>query len=349
MDLSGVSRPTVTVPVRRDPKGRTGPTPKAARGPGWRRTGHGFYVPSDVDPDDRDQRVVEAAAMLPDDWGGVTGWAGLSWLQGRWFDGSPWGGGQTQPVVLAVGGNRAIRPQPEYRVETSEERLWDTDILLVDGVRVTHAARSVCFEMRYARDWRLAAVSLGMACFNDLVSIDEVSAYAAGLNGWTGIPQCRKAIPFARENVWSPQEAMMVIHWSVDAGFPPPLCNVPVFGPDGTLLGVPDLLDPVVGVAGEYNGALHLVDSRRARDLVREDLFRSHGLECATMDTVDLADPTDFLRRLAAAYDRAVHIAPERRRWTIEPPPWWVDTTTVAARRALSDQQRAQLLAHRVA
>src|SRR3546814_5957671 len=61
------------------------------RSPGWRRTGRGFYVPSDVDPDDRDQRVVEAAAMLPDDWGGVTGWAGLSWLQGRWFDGSPWG------------------------------------------------------------------------------------------------------------------------------------------------------------------------------------------------------------------------------------------------------------------
>ncbi len=346
MDLSGVGR-AVTVPVRRDPSGRTGPTPKAARGAGWRCTGRGLYVPSSVDATDRDQRVVEAAAALPDDWGGVTGWAGLSWLKARWFDGSPWGGGPTRPVTLVVGGNRAIRPQAGFA--TSEERLLETDVVLVDGVRVTHAARSVCFEMRYAPSWRQAVITLNMACYNDTVSIDEVAAYAAQLNGWTGIPQCRKAIPFASENSWSPREVEMQLLWEVDAAMPRPLCNVPVFGPEGRLVGVPDLIDPVAGVIGEFNGALHLAGGRRVRDLAREDEFRSHGLECVTMDAGDFPDPTNFLTRLLTAYDRAADIPPARRRWTIEPPPWWRDTTTVSARRALDARARSVLLAHRVA
>lgn len=346
MDLSGVGR-AVTVPVRRDAAGRTGPTPKAARRPGWRRTSKGRYVPSSVDADGTDQRVVEAAAVLPDDWGGVTGWAALAWMGARWFDGSPWGGGPARPVTLAVGGNRAIRPQSGFA--TSEERLLETDVVIVDGVRVTRAARSVCFEMRYARDWRQAVVTLNMACYNDTVSIDEVAAYAAQLNGWTGIPKCRKAIPFASENSWSPREGDMQLLWEVDAGMPRPLCNVPVFGPEGSLLGVPDLIDPAAGVVGEFNGALHLAGGRRVRDLVREDLFRSHGLECVTMDAGDFPDSTGFLVRLLAAYDRAADIPASRRRWTLERPSWWRDTTTVAARRALDDRARSRLLAHRVA
>ena len=39
---------------------------------------------------------------------------------------------------------------------------------------------------------------------------------------------------------------------------PRPLCNVPVFDRFGQHIGTPDLLDPVAGVVGEYDGALHL-------------------------------------------------------------------------------------------
>lgn len=355
MDLSGVTR-DVVVPVRIDRSvqsgrvgrsGRRGPTPDEAKGPHWRCSSRGLYVPAHVDATRVDQRTVEAAAALPGEWGAVTGWAGLSWIESVWFDGTPWGGGPVRPVTLAVGGNRAIRPQPG--IATSEERLLETDVILVDGVRVTTAVRSVCFEMRYARSLRDAVISLDMACFNDAVSLDEVAAYAATLSGWTGIPRCRAAIPLARENCWSPQEAGMRMCWEVDAGMPPPVCNVPVFGPDGRLLGTPDLLDPVAGVAGEYDSALHLTGQARSRDERREHLFRSHGLEYVTMLTGDAGDPTHFIRRLLAAYDRAADIPASRRRWTIEPPGWWRDTTTVEARRALDADTRRRLLAHRAA
>lgn len=344
MDLSGVSR-GVVIPVRVDPSGRSGPTKNQARGPGWRRTSRGLYVRADVDPEPVDQRVVEAAAALPDDWGGVTGWAGLAWAKAAWFDGTPWGGGSAQPVTLAVGGNRWCRPQAGFAV--SEERLAWADLIVVDGVRLTTAVRSVCFEMRYAKDERDAAITLSMACYDDVVSIDEVAAYAATIPGWTGIPRCRKGIALGVENAWSPREVGMGHVWQLDAELGPVLHNVPVFSPDGVLLGTPDVIDPVAAVAGDYDGALHLAGKQRSTDVEREDLFRSHGLEHVTMLGGDVADPTRFIGRLRTAYDRAAHIPPSRRRWTIEPPPWWVDTTTVAARRALPAHLRARLLRYR--
>jgi hypothetical protein len=346
MDLSGITR-NVVVPVRVDPDGRSGPTPDQARGPHWRRTSQGLYVPADVDPTAVEQRIVEAAAVLPDTWGGVTGWAALAWMGGSWFDGSPWGGGKVRPVTLAVGGNRPIRPQSGFA--TSEERLLPGDLIVVDGLRLTHPARSVCFEMRYARSVWDAVITQDMACFDDLVSIDEVAAYAAALSGWTGIPQYREAAPLGDENVWSPREAVMRKVWTVIAGRPRPLCNCPVFDPAGRLLATPDLIDPVAGVVGEYDGALHVADAQWSHDLDREDLFRSHGLEYVTMVGGDVPDPTRFVNRLESAYERAADIPTSRHRWTLETPTWWRATTTVEARRSLDEAARIRLLAHRAA
>ncbi len=52
--------------------------------------------------------------------------------------------------------------------------------------------------------------------------------------------------------------------WVVDAGLPRPLCNMPIFDRHGRHIGTPDLLDPVAGVVGEYDGALHLAGEQRA-------------------------------------------------------------------------------------
>jgi hypothetical protein len=346
MDLSGVTRPLVA-PVRSDPAGRTGPTPEAARGKHWRTSSRGLYVPASVDAAEVDQRVLEAAAVLPADWGGVTGWAHLAWEGATWFDGTPWGGGRSRAVTLAIGGNRAIRPQ--RGIDTSEERMAPGDLVMVDGLRATTLVRSVCFEMRYARDVRDAVIYLDMACFNDHVSIAEVVAYGRGLNGWTGIPMFREACGFANENAWSPAEVDMRLCWELDARCPRPLCNQPVFRTDGTLLGVPDLIDPDHGVVGEYNGSLHLLGVQHGKDVDREAEFRRHGLEPVTMLAGDRQDSGRFIGRLHEAYERSAEVPRSRRRWTLDQPSWWRDTTTVAARRGLDDYWRARLLAHRVA
>ena len=152
---------------------------------------------------------------------------------------------------------------------------------VVDGLPVTSDVRSVCFEMRYASSVRGAVQALDLAAYSTGVR-REVAAYAARHSGWIGIPQCRKAIPLANENSWSPRETWMRLTWVLDAGLPPPLTNRPVFDDQGRHIGTPDILDPEAGVVGEYDGRLHLEGTQRRRDREREEQFSSLGLEYFT-------------------------------------------------------------------
>ncbi len=335
--------PHVVVPIRHDRTGRNGPNHNVVAGPRYRRTSHGFYVPSAVDGHDVDQRIAEAAVVLPD-YGGLTGWSAFRWSGATWFDGTRQGG-SLRPVELAVM-HGEIRSQPGIRV--TSERLPPRDLTAHDGISITSHQRSACFEMRYARSDREAVVILDMAMMFDLVSIDEVAAYVALLNGWTGVGRCRVAIALAHENSWSAMETVMRLIWVIDAGFPTPLCNQPVFDLQGQHIGTPDIIDVEAGVVGQYNGKLHLEGGRYGKDLQAEAAYRRVGLEYFTMVAADQRSPqTTILPRMVEARQRA-HFESERtRRWTVEPPRWWTLTTTVASRRALSARDRDRLLRYR--
>jgi len=300
-------------------------------------------VPSWADHPNVDQRIVQAGACLPHH-GFVTGWASLRWQGGFWFDGLT---SALAPRDVWLNAHiDDIRPQPGFRVTSEELRhAWLTQ---VDGLRVVTPACAVLAEMRHARNLRDAVRAIDMAAYSDLVSIDEAATMASSQNRFTGIPQAREALLLADENSWSPREVDMRLTWTLDAGMRRPLCNAPLFDRAGRLIGTPDLFDPVAGLVGEYDGALHLAGAQRARDLERESVFRSHRLEYVTMLGADLGNPSAFVRRLRAAYERA-HFEPEdRRSWTLEPPAWWVPRESVAQRRALPPRQRDGLLRYRL-
>jgi hypothetical protein len=287
---------------------------------------------------------VEAAAVLPA-YGGVTGWAGLRWLGALWFDGYAGDGATMRPVCLVTAGDD-IRHQAGIQV--SAERLAPTEQLTHDGLRVTTAIRSVTYEMRYAASIGAAVVAADMAMQADLVSTRELWAHALTHPGWTGVPQCREAIMLTDENSWSPQETSALrLVWVLEAGLPHPLCNIPVFDRSGRHVGTPDILDEEAGVAGEYDGSVHLQLARRARDLRREEAFRSVGLEYFTVLAADARDRAGVVRRMRATRARARFAAPADRAWTIEKPAWWIPTETVAQRRALTADQRRRWLGRR--
>lgn len=341
------NRPELVAPVQVDPAGRSGPTRGQARGPRWRGTSSHLYVPSDVELT-VEQRIVEAASLIPARGGAVTGWAALRWMGGRWFDGSTSSDPSGLPVDLAL--PVTVRPRPG--VSLCRERWNPAEMIVVDGLPVTIPLRSVAFAMRYASGVEEAVRVLDLAAFNDLVSVAEVIDYAGlaprlGLSSYTGIQQCRDAIALADENTWSPQEVTMKLIWTRDAGFPAPLMNQPVFDLRGHLVGTPDLLDVEAGLAGEYEGSLHLLGSQRARDVRREEKFRTLGLEFVTMLAGDAADRAGMVARMRAARGRARWLPEDHRAWTIVPPPWWTPTVTVDQRRSLSPSQRARLLRHR--
>jgi hypothetical protein len=338
-----VSRPGLVLPVAIDPSGREGPTKAQARGPHWRRTSRGLYVPASADGASPEQRIVEAAGALPQV-GGVTGWAGLRWAGGYWFEGRTGDGADIRPVPLAVGFHD-IRPQ--VGIEVTQEHLDLQEMAVVDGLPMTTVQRSLGYEMRYAGSVRSAAIAFCMAAYSDLASIEEMNAFFARHAGWDGIRLARSAMALAEENCWSPQEVRMLLVWLLDAGLPRPLCNRPVFDRSGRHIGTPDLLDPEAGVAGEYDGPLHLHSGQRRKDRDREEAFRGVGLEYFTILTGDLGDRSRTAQRMRQARSRARFEAESRRAWTIELPPWWIPTFTVEQRRALTPGQQARVLGYR--
>ncbi len=201
-DPLAAARAKVVTPSRVDPTGLAGPTRGQSQGSHWRRSSRGLFVPTSVDGTVVEQRIAEAAAVLPPV-GGVTGWAGLRWAGARWFGGSTGRGDSGLDVDIATCYSD-IRSQPGFRVW--QERLSPLELELVDGIRMTTAIRSLFFCMRYARSVRQAVRVIDLAAYSDVCSIGEAQPYALAHPGWTGVPQAREALALADENSWSPPE-----------------------------------------------------------------------------------------------------------------------------------------------
>ncbi|WP_134767021.1 hypothetical protein [Nocardioides sp. 1609] len=340
-----VSRRGLTRPSR---VSRTGgqPTPKEARGPSWRRTSRGFYLPSDVDDARPEQRILNASTAQRNGVA-ITGWAALRWRGGRWFDGVT-AAGARRPVTVLIG-TRDIDAQPRHGIAVCGESVGPSMYDVVDGVAVTLPTWAVSFEMRYARSEHEAAKVLSLAAYDDLVSIAEVRAFFSGQRGWTGIPQARKALTWAEENAWSPGELDLGIHLYVELHHERPLFNRPVFDLAERHLFTPDLIDPVAGVVFEHNGPTHRESTAYGNDLHRWGLYAEHGLEAVASSSADLRDCRRLDERVRTAYRRAARRARSDRSWTVEPPAGWTPTHTVDLRRALTPRQRARLLRYRAA
>ncbi len=335
-------RPGLVRPVRADRAGVQGPSPKQARGPHWRRTSHGFYVPTSAPEGDTQQRIVEAAHHL-NRHSAVTGWASLSWQGARWLDGLALDGASVLPVEL-TSIQRAIRAQAG--TEVTGECIPPAFRTVVDGLRVVAPVSAVAFAMRYANDVPSAVRAFDMAAHADLVSRVELLEHLELLYHWTGIPQARQAALLVDENAWSPPEVDVRLVWPLDLGLEPPLTNRPVFDLSGRHLGTPDLLDVAAGLAIQYNGSLHLAGKQRAKDLIQAEDYRRVGLDCLELVGAHLRDHSLLVRSILEARVRALAV-PRERRWTTKGPSWWMPTHTVALRRALTPAQQRRLLAYR--
>lgn len=307
-------------PVRLDPSGRSGPTRGQSQGPRWRRTSYGYYVPAYVSDSVPEQRVLEQSVRLPPH-GAVTGWAACRLRGAAYFDGLARDGVTAKPVPLVVGENTAIRRDPS--VSVSRERLDPAEVSVVQGVPCTKIRRALFDEMREARDEREAVVAMDMVAAAELASIRQMREYIDGRAGWKGVPQVRRALDLADEDSMSPNETRIRLIWVLDAGLPAPVCNQPVFDLRGRLIGTADLLDPVAGVVGEFDGAAHRGARRHRRDVIREDLFRRAGLEYFKVVGLDLNDIDLVVDRMRATRARAKFTPPGERAWTLSVPEGW--------------------------
>ena len=301
-------------PVGVDPTGVTGPTRGQARGPRWRRTSPGLYVPSTTPCHLVEQRIVEAAAGAGPR-GVVTGWAALRLHGGGFFDGLERDGRTPATVPLAANGERF---GAHHGVLRSRDVVPDDEVVEVLGLRVARAERALFDEMRRVVAVREAAVAADMAFAARLTSRLRMRRYCAQRRWYRDVRTVARALELSDEHSRSPQESRFRMLWEYDARWGRPISNRPLLDLDGRQLAVPDLIDVVRGVVGEYAGAEHRDIDRHERDIDREARIRSVGLEYVEVVARDLRDVDKVVNRMTEAESRVV---PGPPRWRLAPPP----------------------------
>lgn len=264
--------------------------------------------------------MLEAAVLLPGA-GAVTGWAALRWRGAGYFDGLAQDGRTERPVALAIGPQHAMRSREGITV--LRDRLDPTEVTQVRGVQVAKAERALFDQMRKSHDLTGAVVAADMAMAAELTSTGRMRSFCVAHAGWNGVPLVRAALDLADERSRSPNETRMRLIWVLLADLPWPKLNQPIFDLSGRLLGVADLFDPVAGVVGEFDGAVHRHARRHHRDVLREDSMRRVGLEYFKVVGADLRDPAAVADRMRATRARARFHPPAERRWTMQAPSGW--------------------------
>lgn len=325
-------------PVHRG-DGADGLSRVAVRGARWRRVARGLHVDASA-PRCVEQRVLEQAARLGGH-GAVTGWAALRMAGGAYFDGTD-RAEHTRRVPLVAGAS-GVRSDAEVLVV--REALDEGEVVARQGVRCVSPERAVAHEVCRTGDLREAVVVVDMACAAELTSLRRLRGWLADHPGLRHRGRLVRALLYADEDSRSPMETRMRLVWQLDAGRGRPLCNRQVLDLEGRVLAVPDLVDPVRGVFGEYDGEEHRTRARHRSDVRREARMRAVGLEGVTAVAGDVEVRTELVGRIDGAYARAGTVP---HRFVVGDP---VDPVTGRPRLCLDDRlelrERDQLLEER--
>lgn len=310
--------PTVTglvVPVRVDHAGLAGPTKPQSRGPKWRRTSPGQFVRAEVSDELVEQRILEAITRAGPR-AVVTGWAGLRLWGGGYFDGVARDGETPLPVPIATNGDRL---QHHEGILALRYDVPPDEVAVIHGMRVASVERCLFDEMRRMKYLRAMVVVADMTFAAELTSIRRMRRYRAERRWYRDVRTIDQALDLCDENAWSPREVDYRLVWRCDAGWGHPLCNRSVLDLDDRFIGVPDLIDPRRGVAGEFLGGVHRDRDQHERDVVRGADFRDVGLEVVEAVSADIYQWPRLVQRLHAAERRAASSSVPRA-WKLGPP-----------------------------
>ena len=306
----------LVVPVPVDPLGLAGPTKPQSRGPRWRRTSPGRFVPAEVSDEYVEQRILEAVTRAGPR-AVATGWAALRLWGAAYFDGLARDGVTRLPVPVATNGGRL---QHHDGIIASRFTVPPDEIVVIHGIRCAAVERSLFDEMRRVHYLRAMVVPADMTFAAELTSIARMRRYRADRRWYRDVRTVDQALGLCDENAWSPYEVEYRLVWQCDAGWGHPLCNRAVFDLDGVFVGVPDLIDPERAVVGEFAGAHHRDRGQHDDDVVREAGFRRLGLEVVEAVSGDIRDFPRLVRRLHEA-ERRVRASSLPLRWQLGPPP----------------------------
>ncbi|KQY58127.1 hypothetical protein ASD11_00170 [Aeromicrobium sp. Root495] len=267
----------------------------------------------------QDARVDDAVGLLLPGTA-LGGWASLR-LQGNdFFDGWSSSGVRTALVHCLPRTQLRRRDIVEpFRGLTHPDELID-----LEGVVMTTLARAAFDEARLAASLDEATVVIEMATSTTSgrphTTLSAVRGVIASHFKVRGIVQARAAVDRASSRAASPWETRTRLLAS-RAEVTDVLVNVPLFGPDGDLLGVVDVVDPSTGLVVESDGGHHRGLQQHTHDNRREELLERHGCTVVRVTVLDHQDPWRTIARIRAAQLHAMRMP--QGSWTLDQPAWW--------------------------
>jgi hypothetical protein len=288
------------------------------------------------------QRILDRLPLLPPS-GAIGGWAAAFAHGVDELDGIDPRSFTHQDVLLCLGGG--VTRAPRDGVRYSYERLLPEDVIEISGITVTTVARTGFDGARLAPNLREAVAFIDPLLRATGTTRAHLATYVEGLGpGWKGIRQARRAIGLANPAARNGWESRLRVWWVVEAGWPAPEINIPVFDLDGRLVGIPDLLDVEAATVLEFDGELHRQRRRHREDNVREEDFEDLGLQVVRADSLDLLHHEPELRhRVLRARRRGMRRDRRRDRWTIAEPVWFKAESAHGEGVGLTDEQKAEL------
>ena len=156
--------------------------------------------------------------------------------------------------------------RPPRSIIARNETLYDDEVAYVGNLPVTTPARTAFDLGRFQRRTQAMARLDALMRANPF-SVEDVKLIAKRRPGARGIRQLRELLPLVDGGAMSPQETRLRLLF-IDAGFPKPTTQIPVFDAAGELVRILDLGWEDFMVAAEYDGDQHRTDrARYVKDL----------------------------------------------------------------------------------
>lgn len=254
----------------------------------YRRVLHGVYVPAGTRVDHGVHCLAALLRLGPD--------VALTGHSAAWWYGVQYADVATPVLVLS--------PAPVHRssvrgVKIHHTLIDDSDVQLVDGVRVTSPIRTA-WDAAILTDPRSALATIDGLLRARALSADELDSRLLRETGRWGVARARAVFELADECAESPAESWTrwILH---QAKIPPPVLQFRVLDEDGRFVARADFAWPDCKVILEYDGQYHDDELQRRRDRRRQAWLRELGWEVIRMTSEDLRDPSSILAQLRRA------------------------------------------------
>jgi hypothetical protein len=191
--------------------------------------------------------------------------------------------------------------RPPVGIDTWSDIVADDETQLVGDVPATTPARTA-FDLACRNPVGKAVAAIDALARATRLKLADAELVADRYKGHRNVRRARRALTLVDAGAESPRETWLRL-LIIDAGYPPPQTQMPVYGDYGELVAVVDMGWEDVKIALEYEGDHHRTDRRQ----FRKDIERFEVLpELGWITIRVMAEHTrgGILARLAAAWAR---------------------------------------------